>query len=80
MCSWTCANVVPFSPMQLITRLREQRIARIERRVARLTELLNGLDEDMWPDEYADVEVERANLWLLRSKLVKKQPPIYEGA
>lgn len=77
-----------------LVRWREHRIARIERQVKRLNDQIDrahraeikAADEDeMIAYAYAVVagglEQQRKALWLKRSELVKKQPPIYpEGA
>lgn len=68
-------------PMKnLVNRLRERQVARIEKRVAGLNVLLAGLDEDVWPEDYRAAEELRARLWIRRSDIIKKLPPVYEGA
>lgn len=65
--------------MDFLNKLRERRIARIEEKVGHLNALLSGLDEIDHPEEYRLAELTRKSLWLKRSRLVKKLPPIYEG-
>lgn len=64
----------------VINRLREWQVSRIEQRVAGLNELIDGLDEDIWPEDYRAAQDERARLWIRRSDIIKKLPPVYEGA
>lgn len=82
VCVQSCLNVVHYYVMKLVNRLRARRIANIERRVARLNVLLSGLDitgDPVIEEEYIRAEAERRRLWLQRSKIVSKLPPIYEG-
>lgn len=57
---------------KFINRWRERQITKIEHRVAGLTELLMGLDYEMWPEDYEAADKLRTDLWMRRSALLKK--------
>lgn len=69
--------MVHFYPMGILNRLRERRIADIEREVNAITLRLEQIDpdEDMFQlGEDRELRERRVQLWLRRSDLVKKLP------
>lgn len=69
--------------MQLFTRLREKQVQRIETQVMRINNRLAQLEGVSVYDVDADTECaalieRRRKLWLRRSEIVSKLPPVYQ--
>lgn len=53
---------------------REAQVRKLDMKIERLTEYINGLDETLYPDEVRYAGEQRSRAWLKRRNLVSQLP------
>lgn len=68
--------MVRLSEMAFFQRRLQRKINHCSRRIAQLTETIDGIEEEFWPEDYKEFCLMRRKYAMRRSDLIKKR----EGA